>query len=276
VSNGKIRQIYLKQAVGDAGADKSYIIEWVSDARNLPLSIPIVSQSNDNASLSITALAKNPSVDNLGYLGTTGGESSYVKFKNPSNSQYIDKGHTYSLNNFYSWFSDNEVGAFENGIQEFLTRYRFAQAYVNLGSINGDGVTGGWYPADKLPREYTYTNSNLFNNYLDAKAQSQRLPYERAIGGSYVWEETRIGKYSGKIPVGSAVLFTADASNIAGKTTCRWKLIDNRENIVLVESIGNRLLWTFDYTGSFDVELTITDSNGNTKKESKNSFVIIF
>jgi hypothetical protein len=273
VVNGKIRQIYLEDAVGAAGVDKGYIIEWVSDARNLPLTIPIIKQNNINADLSITALAKNPSVDNLGYLGTTG---SYITFKNPRDSQYIDKGHTYSLNNFYSWFSDNEVGAFENGIQEFLTRYRFAQAYINLGTVNNQGLTGGWYPADKLPREYSYTDSNLFTNYLDAKAQAQRLPYEHAIGGSYVWEETRIGKYSGKIPVGSAVLFTADASNIAGKTICQWKLTDNRENLVLVESIGSRLLWTFDYVGSFDIELTITDSNGNTKKETKNSFITIF
>jgi hypothetical protein len=114
----------------------------------------------------------------------------------------------------------------------------------------------------------------VFSNYLNAKSQSERLPYVRAIGGSYTWDETRIGKYGTKIPSGSSVMLSAEASDMVGKTGYRWKLKDG--NTILAETVDSRMLWTFDYTGEFDVELTITDTNGNQKTETKKSFLNVY
>jgi hypothetical protein len=114
----------------------------------------------------------------------------------------------------------------------------------------------------------------VFSNYLEAKSQSERLPYVRGIGGSYTWDETRIGKYGTKIPSGSSVMLSAEASDIVGKTGYLWRLKDG--DTILAETIDSRLLWTFDYTGAFDVELTVIDSNGNQKTGTKKSFLNVY
>jgi hypothetical protein len=178
------------------------------------------------------------------------------------------------MGNFYSWFGfdKNKVGAFQYGLQQFLSKYRYAQVYLNEGtSPFGEP---GWYPANDLPPAYTYTNNPNFSNYLQAKAQSERLPYERSIGGAYTWEETRIGKYTTKIPSGSSVLLSAEASDMVGKTGYYWKIKEG--DTILAETIDSRILWTFDYAGNFDVELTITDTNGNTSTKTKKSFLNIY
>ena len=94
-----------------------------------------------------------------------------------------------------------------------------------------------------------------YKNYLEAKAQSERLPYERSIGGAYTWEETRIGKYTTKIPSGSSVMLSAEASDIAGKTNYFWRIKEG--DTILAETTDRRILWTYDYPGNFDVELTL-------------------
>jgi hypothetical protein len=176
--------------------------------------------------------------------------------------------------NYYEWFGfgKDKVGAFEYGINDFLANYRYAQTYISEG-ISPTGEKG-WYPAVDLPPAYSYSNDPVFSNYLEAKYQAERLPYEKSIGGAYTWEETRIGKYGTKLPAGSSVMISAEASDIAGKTSFLWKLKDG--DTVLAETLDSRLLWTFDYTGIFDVELTIGDSNGNRKTMTKKSFLNIY
>lgn len=268
VRDGMVREIVLDQQMGGSVLYGDYTIEWVTNVQ-APITIPWISTYNTTQDLSIIATAKNPSVDNLGYLIGTNG----VLFTIPGDDTVVSPtSHTFPIGNFYSWFYNSRIGAFEHGLQEFLTKYRFAQVYIDLG-IDPYG-SNGWYPAVSLPQPYSYTNDPIFVNYLNAKAQAERLPYEKSIGGSYIWEEARIGKYTSKLPSGSSVLLSADASDIVGKTSYLWKLIDG--DTILAETTDSRLLWTFDYTGSFDVELSITDSNGNVKTEKKKSFLTIY
>jgi hypothetical protein len=270
--SGMVREIVLSKVLTSDVINESFAIEQVT-LPNATITIPFLSGSLSQDDIQIFGFATNPGIDNLGYLVGTNGVT-FLPPQNPKSSINTTIGHTYPMNNFYQWFGfgDNKVGSFELGIQEFLTKYRYAQMYINLGTSPW-GVPG-WYPANTLPYAYSYTNDPVFSNYLEAKTQSERLPYARAISGSYTWDETRIGKYGVKIPAGSSVMLSAEASDIAGKTNYFWKLKEG--DTMLAEIIDSRMLWTFDYAGAFDVELTITDTNGNQKTETKKSFLNVY
>lgn len=272
VKGGVIREIVLD--VYSSGTEKYayFEVEWVTED-NTFITIPWLESTLTQSDMQIFAVAKNPSVDNLGYLVGTNGVT-FAPPQYPITAINTTTAHTFPMGNFYSWFGygENKVGAFQYGLQEFLTKYRYAQVYLNEGtSPFGEP---GWYPANDLPPAYTYTNNPNFGNYLEAKAQSERLPYERSIGGAYTWEETRIGKYTTKIPAGSAVLLSADSSDMAGKTSYFWRIKEG--DTILAETTDSRIIWTYDYPGNFDVELTITDTNGNKSTKTKKSFLNIY
>ena len=272
VKNGVIREIVLD--VYSTGTEKyAYLeVEWVTPD-NTFITIPWLESTLTQVDMQIFATAKNPSVDNLGYLVGTNGVTFFPP-QYPVTAINTTTSHTFPMSNFYSWFGygENKVGSFQHGLQEFLTKYRYAQVYLNEGtSPFGEP---GWYPANDLPPAYSYTNNPNFSNYLEAKAQSERLPYERSIGGAYTWEETRIGKYTTKIPSGSSVMLSAEASDIAGKTNYFWRIKEG--DTILAETTDSRILWTYDYPGNFDVELTITDTNGNKSTKTKKSFLNIY
>ena len=269
---GMVREIVFDIPLTGSIKHGNYSVEWVS-APNTTMTIPWIPSILTQADMQIFAAAKNPSVDNLGYLLGTNGVT-FLPPQYPTSNINTTIAHTFPMNHFYSWFGfgENKVGAFEHGLQEFLTKYRYAQCYIDLGTAPfGDP---GWYPANSLPPAYSYTNNPYFSNYLDAKAQSERLSFERSIGGAYTWEETRISKYGAKVPSGSVVMLSAEASDIVGKTKYFWRIKDG--DTILAETLNNRIMWTFDYTGTFDVELTITDTNGNSKTETKKSFLNIY
>jgi hypothetical protein len=270
--SGMVREIILSQPLSGNVTNGSFDIEQIT-LPNVTITIPFLSNGLTQNDIQIFAFATNPSGDNLGYLVGTNGVT-FLPPQNPKTTVSTTIGHTYPMNNFYQWFGfgTNRVGSFEYGLQDFLSKYRYAQTYIGLGTSPW-GVNG-WYPADTLPYAYSYTNDPVFSNYLNAKSQSERLPYVRAISGSYTWDETRIGKYGTKIPSGSSVMLSAEASDMVGKTGYRWKLKDG--NTILAETVDSRMLWTFDYTGAFDVELTITDTNGNQKTETKKSFLNVY
>ena len=272
VVNGVIRDIVLDTYIQVTENYGYFEVEWITPD-NTFITIPWLDATLTQADIQIFATAKNPSVDNLGYLVGTNGVT-FLPPQYPSSLINTTTSHTFPMSNFYSWFGfgENKVGSFQYGLQEFLTKYRYAQSYLDLGtSPFGEP---GWYPASNLPLPYTYTNNPTFDNYLNARAQSERLPYERSIGGAYTWEETRIGKYTTKIPVGSSVLLSAESSDIAGKTKYFWRIKEG--NTILAETTDNRISWTYDYTGNFDVELTITDTNGNKSTKTKKSFLNIY
>lgn len=278
VAGGMIREIILSADVVDYETVlSSFRVEWYTlDGQGL--TIPWISSIANASDMNIYASAKNPSVDNLGYLvGGNGVTFQLPQFDNPAipnSTLYSSLSHTFPMDHFYKWFGfgKDKVGSFEYGLGQFLQQYRYAQVYVNLGTA----PTGfpGWYPADELPPAYSYSDNPVFSNVKEAKVDSNRLPYERSIGGAYTWEETRMGVYQDKLPVGSSILLSSDSSAIAGKTSFLWRVIEN--GVVLVETTNSQLLWTFGYTGEFDVELTIFDSNGNSKTTTKKSFLIVY
>ena len=263
VENGMVREITLSEAFTGSGTYVSFYAEW-----SLSNVTPIVISATAT-SLLIIAQAKTPSVDCLGYLTGDGG----LTFQTPDGTT-LAVSHTFPVGNYYNWlgFGANKVGSFLNGINEFIINYRNIQTYISEG-LSPLGYRG-WYPAENLPPEYGYITSSVFSNSDSAEPDSQRLPYERSIGGSLTWEETWCGSSNGKFPLGTSIILTSDTSKIAGKTQYLWRI--KEEDKILVETIDPEIMWTFTYPGVFGVELTILDTNGNTAIKERKTFIEVY
>jgi hypothetical protein len=270
---GHVRQIKLNQPATSTLTQDSIFVEW--DTKNNPVSFQLLQQ---NGSFYIDAYAKTPSVDQLGWLL---GQNN-VFFYDWTNNLSVPLCHTYPIRNVIQrfGFGNGLIGGFENGLNEFLINERSLQVFYYEG-LNPVGGTRGWYPAQSLPPQYSFiVNDPLpqppaIDNVLEAEAQSNRLPYERGIGGAFRWEETYIGIQPTKLPSGSSVLLSSDASTIAGKTNFFWVLRDEN-NDQLVELVDPTFMWTFNQPGKFTLSLVITDTNGNKKEYSKKDFFEIY
>jgi hypothetical protein len=262
VQQGMIREITLSAAFSSTEDDLLFECEWSTSTISATL-LP------SSGTFKILANAKTPGVDCLGYLAGEFG----LTFEAPDNLSSA-VCHTFPTGNFYNWFGfgENKVGAFLKGLYQFSQNYRNIQTYITEG-IDPFG-NKGWYPADNLPYQYSYTNSPYMINANEAKAQAERLPYERSIGGALTWEETWVGQDNGRVPVGSSVIFTSDTSKIAGKTKYRWTIREGET--ILAETIDPMIMWNFNVPGKYDVELTIEDTNGNVKTTSKKSYIEIY
>lgn len=273
-SGGQVRQLRLSEPSLTTNKQSMYQIEWYTPTGNFSS----FTQLSEQGSFCIDAYAKTPSTDHLGWLIGQNG----VQFYDWVLLQNIPIYHTYPIRNVYQRFQygNGNVGGFEGGINEFLLNERALQIYFYEG-LNPAGGTKGWYPASDLPPAYSFlTNDPLpqppaFSNTSEAEVLSNKLPYESAIGGAWRWEETYIGTLPSKVPSGTSVLLSSDASKIAGKTSFLWRITDTDNNI-LVEVIDPILLWRFDRGGKFTVELEVGDSNGNKNSYKKKDFFEIY
>jgi hypothetical protein len=272
-NQGSVTSIKLDTASTLTQVNSTIEIEW--EAIN-PVAMQKLNASGTPTFI-IRAYASTPSTDHLGWLIGQNG----ITFRDPINLVSIPLGHTYPLKNVANQFGYGLglVGAFEGGLKEFLMTSRYYQIYQYEG-LNPLALPGGWYPAFDLPPQYSYLMNPAppaiptWDNDLVAETQSNRLPYESAIGGAWRWEDTHIGIEPVKLPSGSTVYFSPDASRIAGKTNFYWKLSD--ENQILVELTNPAIMWTFDRPGKFTLELEITDTNGNKKNYTRKDFLTIY
>jgi hypothetical protein len=274
VQQGKVREISLSSSCTANGDDITFYAEWETSS----ISTQILA-GGTGTMFKIVAQAKTPSVDCLGYLTGEGG----LTFETPDgNSSALS--HSFPTGNYYSWlgFGPNKVGSFLNGLNDFVINYRNIQVYLEEG-LSPFGYRG-WYPAQELPLQYSYIGSSsfvnpvggtgpiyTFDNRLEAPGESERLPYERSIGGALTWEETWAGDTNGRFPIGSSVILTSDTSKIAGKSKYLWRIKEGDD--ILVETTDSKIMWTFTYPGVFGVELTIEDTNGNTTVRQKDTFI---
>ena len=272
-NQGSVTYLKLDIASTVTQVNCSFDVEWYSMTNLLDFTLVF----QNAAGLKISANATTPSTDNLGWLI---GQNN-VTFEDPLNFISSPIGHTYPLKNVAKQFGYGIglIGAFEGGLKEFLMTSRYYQIYQYEG-VNPLSLPGGWYPAFDLPPQYSFTMNPplpglpVWNNDLIAEAQSNRLPYESAIGGTWRWEDTYIGINPLSLPSGSTVYFSSDASKIAGKTGFYWKLSDGQKT--LVELTDPDIMWSFDRPGKFTIELTITDTNGNKKTYKRKDFLTIY
>jgi hypothetical protein len=120
------------------------------------------------------------------------------------------------------------------------------------------------------------TNQTVTNSIWSSTKQwdSMRLQYEASMNSAYTWEDTTISYSEKRIPAGSSVLFSSDASNIAGKTKFLWNLYHDGTKVCSIEDPN--FLWTFLETGLYDLELQIVDTNGNVQRRYNQDYLEVF
>jgi len=129
------------------------------------------------------------------------------------------------------------------------------------------------YSPLEIPFKLQPTNEKVWSR--TRQWDSMRLLYDRSFNSAFTWEDTTITLRERKIPIGSSILFTSDASDIAGKTSYKWNLY-REDGTKLVTLIDQDFLWTFLETGLYDLELEITDSNGNKQSKYNTNYIEIF
>ena len=201
----------------------------------------------------IQAVATTPGSENLGY----------IRFFNGTEGEYTADptiSHTFPINNANNpdWLS----GSFgpDNNPANWDVAYR---TYREYGVDPNADI--GWYPADSLP--------NLYSSTQDLW-KSERIPYKNAIDGVFTWSDLMCSPRNSMIPLYATVFFSASGCNIAGKSGYLWRIIDQDGNI-LIETISPNLIWTFNNEGKYDIELSITDTNGNVKTRRRKEFMEI-
>lgn len=113
----------------------------------------------------------------------------------------------------------------------------------------------GWYPSYKLQDTVYYSTDNI--------SVSHRIPYLRAVSGSFNFNESIVYDRNVKVPLFTK-LFFVDNSLIAAKKEFKWKIY--KDNKLLCESDNDRFVWLFLESGNYDLEVTIKDKNNNIKK----------
>ena len=212
----------------------------------------------------ILATAKSPGADSLGYLEGTNG----VFFFDPLDLGAVTICHTFPLGNMGTWLNNALVGGNQGGRDRLILRYPNLQTYFYEGqNPSGDA---GWYPS---------ANLNYLYDSTDDIWQSYRLPYERSICGSWSYEETKIGNSDFRVPTGSSVMLVPDNCKIAGKTGFRWRISEQLTSDTytnLAETVDDEIMWTFSHAGRYNVELIVTDTNGNVGKTEKKQFITVY
>ncbi len=262
-NDNQVTQVKLSQSL-TVDATGSFAIELVSNIS--PLTFNLFPQGG---SYEILASAQSMSTDCLGYLLGLNG----VNFNLPNGvTSFVS--HTYPMFDYYSWFgyAEDKIGSFQDGINYLENMYPRIGAYLQ--GIDPSG-NRGWYPVIPLAPQYSFSTDSAFGNTATATSDSYRLPVAEYIGGSLTWEDAWISIERKSIPTGSSVLFTADSSKMAGKTSYNWSITDGT-GVKIVETLDPQLLWNFREPGNFDVKLSIIDTNGNESIADKKEYVTVY
>lgn len=99
--------------------------------------------------------------------------------------------------------------------------------------------------------------------------------FGRSFVSNPTYDDLRILKYAEVMPILSQVHFTWDACRIPGKTSCLWRLSKMGDGGWDTYSRNPYFSYLFTERGSYEVGLTIVDTNGNEKTVAKTELIRI-
>jgi len=114
-----------------------------------------------------------------------------------------------------------------------------------------------------------------------------KIPHQRYIPGksfpgpsswlgtqSWGWSDKRIYDGEFEIPIGSTVFINPLDSNIPGKNSHKWQLIEKSTgNIVIDVKDTPYFIWTFRIPGYYSLVVEILDTNGNVYTINRDSYI---
>jgi len=98
----------------------------------------------------------------------------------------------------------------------------------------------------------------------------------RSINNNLNWDTLRIHKYTKDFPLLTQINFNYSLSEMDGKVKPTWELIkENDKNWENIYYNNPYFSYLFTQKGSYTINLTIEDGNGNKKTKTKKEFVKI-
>lgn len=88
------------------------------------------------------------------------------------------------------------------------------------------------------------------------------------------YNDVRIAKDHRIVELLTHMTFTADSSKMAGKSSYRWRVINNSRDVDDIYYNNKWLTYLFEHKGDYTIELEVKDINGNTNKVIKNALTI--
>jgi hypothetical protein len=165
----------------------------------------------------------------------------------------------------------------------------------NLQSVIFDnGTEGEWSGSTERTYSLPLANSLLFKalnkNYKNAQYQywesngkdfpvvgntedDSRALYAGAYSEGFAYSDLNITDKSFTVNRATSVVFHDDASRLPAKITRQWKILNAITGEEEVVANSEKLVWKFNRTGEFSIELSITDKHGNIANTTKKSFV---
>jgi hypothetical protein len=258
------------------------------DTWPVPITINIGDYEGDGHSLTVNGFVVNP------FDGILGKKAVYMQADYDTNPTLLYDYPAYQLTNVVSspiqTASNPAASVFEGMYMGYLFGTAFGSgtnhnntriASVDGTTINltdkqilGTGTSISFYAYVPLSLNLKVQPMNSQVWSRTKQSDSMRLLYEQSMSSAFTWEDTTISLKEKKIPAGTSVVFTSDPSDIAGKTSFKWNLY--HEGVKVTSLINPNFLWTFMETGLYDIELEITDTNGNKQTKYNPNFVEVY
>lgn len=159
-----------------------------------------------------------------------------------------------------------------------------AQAYPGIGDFTYNIVLGasGWTG----PSGPTSLSSVKIQGIAKAFKDPQEIivqftgmkgtSYGRSLIKNPTWDDLRILKYSEELPLLTVVNFTYDNSKMWGKKNPKWTLTkEDDPNFENIYYNNKYFSYMFTERGSYSISLDLEDTNGNTKRVTKNELIKI-
>lgn len=91
--------------------------------------------------------------------------------------------------------------------------------------------------------------------------------------GMFQYSDTRLFKDSFACPLGAAVFFVSEHSEVPGKTDVRWRIVNDLTGEVLIDCYSKYLIYNFLEESEYTIECQMKDCNGNQTSVVRKGFV---
>jgi hypothetical protein len=230
-------EMTMESAAAELNASK---LPWISR-----FTYTVLPDDPEDATRFILASAKIPGANGL----------AYVKFSNGVESDWCGSDFetfTYPLANTKNWIETLPQGV--NNPPEWHHLYKMFYDY------------GETYPPKKLGPMYV-SKKNPWNGY--------RIPYSHMVEASFSLTETLISDREFSVPVMTTVFAVTDNCKVPFQSGHIWRLYNERTGELIVEIRDRYFIWTFDTAGSYSLEASVLDPNGNESSKKKSGWITV-
>ena len=172
------------------------------------------------------------------------------------------------------------VGSTADGIKDYTYNIVIGQtggthSPIYSGSLTGvTGATSLGFASKIIATKKSYNAYDTETYSFNGGVVGTR--FGRSVTSNISWNELRTLKYTTELGRWSQVNFSYLNGGMHGKKNPTWELIrENDSDWVNIYYNGDYFSYLFNKSGSYTLNLTLEDTNGNTKKITKTELIKI-